>query len=79
MEGGTDAEPTSDEKSGVSISDAGRTLDLVKDVLEGQIRLSLWQGLLLLLGENNRRKVFHACCQNVFLDVKILEKEEILD
>ena len=48
MEGGTDAEPTSDEKSGVSISDAGRTLDLVKDVLEGQIRLSLWQGLLLL-------------------------------
>ena len=37
MEGGTDTEPTSDEKSGVSMSDAGRALDLVKDVLESLI------------------------------------------
>ena len=37
MEGGTDAEPTSDEKSGVSMSDAGRALDFVTDVQESLI------------------------------------------
>ena len=39
MEGGTDAEPTSDDKPEDSISGAGRTFDLVKDVLESVICL----------------------------------------